>query len=439
MPTDIDATQLRIKRDELNGIADLLHTAIEHRDYTPFEAMADVVGFIAGGRRPPDLRRDGLGELDVEQRRRIERDIASLAELLAATGPCSQHPFAGCRELDLQPVALRRVDNALATAINRLDDALSRSRAFARGRSQDEQESSTDEWLPRAESVADLRQSARFLDLVGHRPQRTAQLIDAVFGKESARDLAESLEIGRQWAQAKHDAEPLFRDHAWEIPAARLQSDLERGAAPGLSSFLARLGGSYRRASKTLAGLAAGALPKSSADRVELARQLADVQRRRRELANEEGFLAQHLGAAWRGERTDFDGLRDAAVWLADVEATHIAASTTDLGRAESTFPQPMETARAIEETATSALDAVGTVVELLRLDLADVELGDHIDQAPLSALHDRFAAMAENRERYNEWRRIQPPRWRASSRCVRRGASARGCSNGTTARGIRR
>ena len=87
MPPDIDTTELRIKRDELNGIADLLHTAIEHRDYTPFEAMADVVGFIADGRRPPELNREGLGELDVEQRRRIERDIASLAELLSATGP----------------------------------------------------------------------------------------------------------------------------------------------------------------------------------------------------------------------------------------------------------------------------------------------------------------------------------------------------------------
>ena len=408
MPPEIDATELRVKRDELNRIADLLHTAIEHRDYTPFEAMADVVGFIASGRRPPDLNREGLGELNIEQRRRIERDTASLAELLAATGPRSHHPFAGCRELDLQPVALQRLDNALASAINALDDASSTSRAFARGHSREEHESNTVEWLPRAESVADLRQSARFLDLVGHRPQRAAQLTDAVFGKETARDVAESLETGRQWAQAKHDAEPRFRDHAWEIPAAPLQSDLERGAAPGLSSFLARLGGAYRRASKTLEGLSVGALPKSGADRVELARQLADVQRRRRELADEEAFLAQHLGALWRGERTDFDGLRDAAVWLAEVEATNIAGSTSDLESVESMFPRPVETGQAIEQTAVAALEGAREVVELLRLDLTDAGLGDPIDQAPLSALHDRFGAMAANLERYNEWRRIQ-------------------------------
>ena len=407
MPPDIDATELHVKRDELNRIADLLHTTIEHRDYTPFEAMADVVGFIASGRRPPDLGREGLGELDVEQRHRIERDIASLAELLAATGPRSQHPFAGCRELHLQPVALQRLDNALASAIDALDDALSTSRAFASGRSH-EHERSIDEWLPRAESVADLRQSARFLRLVGQRPQRADQLVDAVFGKESVRDVAESLDVGRQWAQAKQDAEPRFRDHAWEIPAAPLQLDLERGAAPGLSAFLARLGGAYRGASKTLAGIAVGALPKSGADRVELAEQLAEVQRRRRELANEEGFLAQHLGAQWRGERTDFEGLHDAAVWLADVEATDIAGSTSDLKRVESAFSRPVETGRAIEQTATSALDGVRVVVELLGLDLTDVGLGDQIDQAPLSAMHDRFAAMAANRERYNEWRRIQ-------------------------------
>ena len=408
MPPDIDATRLRARRDQLNGIADLLHTAIEDRDYTPFEAMADVVGFIADGRRPPHLDRAGLGELNVEQRRRIERDIEDLAELLGASGTRSRHPFAGCRELELQPVALQRLDDALAKAIGALDDALSTSRAFARGRVAQALEEDTREWLPRAASVAELRRSARFLDLVGHRPQRAAPLIDAVFGKDAARDLTASLEIGRQWAQARDDAKPRFRDHAWETSAAPLQVDLEPGAAKGFSAFVARLGGTYRRASKTLAGLLAGALPKSGADRVELARQLADVQRRRRQLADEEGFLVQHLGALMRGERTDFGGLRDAAAWLADVEDTGIAGSASDLERAASTFPRPEQTVRAMEQAADSGLDAVRTVVELLRLDLAALGLGDHIEQAPLSALHDRFAAMAEDRDRYNEWCRIQ-------------------------------
>lgn len=133
-------------------------------------------------------------------------------------------------------------------------------------------ESDTGEWLPRPKSVAELREAARFLAFLGERPQRTAQVMDVVFGKESARDLADSLEIGRQWAQAKHEAAPRFRDHAWEIPAAPLQMNLERGAVPGLRSVLARLGGGYRRASQTLGELVTGGLPKSSADRVELAK-----------------------------------------------------------------------------------------------------------------------------------------------------------------------
>lgn len=407
-PSDIDATELRITRDELNRIADLLHTSIEHRDFTPFEAMADVVGFIASDRRPPELDREGLGELDLEQRRRIERDIASLSELLAATGPRSRHPFAGCRELDLQPVALQRVDIALTAAINALDDALSASWAFACGRPDATHESDIGEWLPRPGSVAELQEAARFLDLLGQRPQRSTQVMDAVFGKGSARDLAESLEIGRQWAQARDDAAPRFRDHAWEIQAAPLQLDLERGAAPGLRSVLARLGGGYRRASRTLGDLVTGGLPKSSADRVELAQQLADVQRRRRELANEEEFLAQLLGTGWRGERTDFEGLRTAALWLADVEATDIASSTSDLERAESAFPESADVGRGIAGTAKAVEEGVGTVVDLLGFDLEEVGLGALVDQASLSALHDRFVAMAESQERYNEWRQIQ-------------------------------
>ena len=47
-------------------------------------------------------------------------------------------------------------------------------------------------------------------------------------------------------------------------------------------------------------------------------------------------------------------------------------------------------------------------MVELLRLDLADVGLGDHIDQASLSACTADSRAMGKTERRYNEWRRIQ-------------------------------
>ena len=408
---EVDVTELRIKRDELNRIAELLHTALKDRDYTPFAAMADVVGFIADGRTPPDLGREGLGELDAEQRRRIERDITELADLLA-DGPRPQHPFAGCRELDLQPVALQRLERDLTKAVGALDDALSASGAFARGGTPAAWHSTQGEaWLPRPRSVADLRRSARFLDLIGNRPQRAPQIVDAIFGKELACDLAESLDIGGQWAEARQTVAHEFRDHAWEVPAAELRSlheNLARGAAGGLKSFLVRLGGGYRRARRTLAELAATALPDSPADRVELAGQLADVQRRRRRLVDEEGILAQCLGAAWRGERTDFHGLRSAALWIAEVEATRMAGSTADLERAESTWARPAKSAKEIKERAETALVGARSVVELLRLDMDELGLGEDLDEVALSALRDRFATMAESGERYDEWRRIQ-------------------------------
>ena len=409
VPRDINTTELRIKRDELNRIADLLHTTIKDRDYTPFDAMADVVGFIASGRRPPDLSRDGLAELNLVQRRQIEYDIARLAELLAASGPRSEHPFAGCRELDLQPVALQRLDNDLSTAINALRDALSAGAAFARGLPPEDRESATgDEWLPRPASIAELRQSAAFLELIQNQPQNAGMIIDEVFGEGLAGDLAESLAVGLVWAEAKRDAEAQFRDHAWEIPAVPLQLALERGAGGTLGSFFARLGGVYRRASETLAGLALGPLPKAATDRLELAKRLADVQRRRRKLADEEGFLAQHLGRAWRGEQTDFDGVRRGVLWIADVETTGMVRSSTELERTRSTFGAPAKTVKEIYEKAEAAADAAGAVVELLDMDLDALGFGETVEQASLSALHGRFVGMAKRSESYSEWRRIQ-------------------------------
>ena len=407
-PPGIDATRLQKTRDELNRIADVLHTTIEGRDFTPFAAIADLVGFLAKADGPPVLGRKGLGELNAEQRGRIENDITELARLLADDSR-PQHPFAGCRELDLQPVALQRAEQELTTAVAALDAARLAGVAFAVAGNPDAPAATQGEARPSTpHSVASVRRSARFLDLIGRRPQRTSQILAAVFGKESARDLAESLGVGSQWAAARQDAESKFRDNAWEVPSATLQTlqmDLERGAA---GSFLTRLGGRYRRARQNLAQLAATALPDSPADQVKLAEQLADVQRRRRKLADEEEFLAQHLGDAWRGERTDFHGFHEAALWIAEVEATQMAGSMIDLQRFESAFTHPAKTAKDLEEKAETALTSIGAVVERLRLDLDELRFGEQLDQVPLSALRDRFARMATSTGRYNEWRSIQ-------------------------------
>ena len=404
---DTFSAALRESRDQLNRIADLLHTKIPNHGYTPFEAMAVLVRFIGSGRQPPQLHRDGLEELTGAQCQDLERDIGQLATLLEAGGLRSEHPLAGCRNLDLQPVDLQRLDAALQAALEALDKAMAAGAAFARGLPPEESGTSAGEaWLPRPASCANLLRSAEFLELVATPPGETASLGEWALGPARSGALAASLGVGVIWAEARREAESLFVEHAWDAQAAPLSLELQHGAASGLRAFLARMGTGYRRACRILAGLTTAPLPKQPAERLKLARQLQRVQRLRSALADEEEFLASRLGDRWRGERTDFAPLARTARWVARVADNGVAGSASQIERAVQEIHAPAQAAENLRAKAEAARRAASLVIELLSPDPGAGTLGESLDQVSLSALRDRFSRITL--DRYTEWRRIQ-------------------------------
>ena len=407
-PRPVATVELRKKRDELNRISDLLHSEVAGTGYTAFQAIADVVGFISRDRKPPILSRTGLADLTPAQCGRIDDDLGELGRLLESAGPRGMHPYAGCRELDLSPVQQERLKDLLAHGIRALDDALSGNAAFGQDSPEDGAATpNTGGWALQPDSIADMHRSAALLDLLAKRPTEALSLAAAVLGQGPVRQLAESLGVGATWAMAKRESATLFREHAWDAPALDLQLDLERGVADGLRSIFARLGSGYRRASKSLERLLADEMPRGAADRAALAKRLADVQRRRRELADEETLLEARLGAFWRGEQTDFEGLAEAASWLSDVEATGFSVSAAGLKRATEVIADPQGTAAALRRRAGATLKRARGIVDFLRLDLSTLGHGD-LEHVPLRSLHEVFAGMAGSPDRYVEWCRIE-------------------------------
>ena len=408
-PQPITAVKLREKRDELNRITNLLHGEVADCGFTTFEAIADVVGFISSGRKPPTLSRKGLAELTLAQCEQIGRDIGELGHLLEKGGPRRLHPFAGCQELDLSPIQQERLKDGLRRTIEALDAALSENSSFGRDSKEDRPDGrDAERWAPRPESVAEMRRGAAFFDLLAERPAEGLSLAAAVMGQGTGGQLVDALEVGATWAAAKRGAAPLFREHAWDVPAVELQIDLERGVAEGLRSIFARLRSDYRRASDSLARLVCDELPRDAKARVELAQRLADVQRRRRELEDEEGFLKAHLGAQWRGEQTDFGGLKRAASWLWRVEEAGLPLSSRGLERATETITNPGGAAAVFREKGDAALERAREIVDLLSVDLPGLGFGHALENVSLLALRERFAAMAGNLDRYFEWCRIE-------------------------------
>ena len=407
-PQPINCKDLQDKRDELNRIADLLHTEVAGRGYTVFRVIADAVGFIGSGRQPPTLSRKGLAELSLKQCERLNDDIGELASMLEVSGPRHRHPFAGCREVDLSPIDQERLPSALSRAIDAIDAAASENLSLGHDASGQTASTGDDEaWAPRAESIAEMRRCAALLDLLADVPDGAVPLAAAVLGQGFAVPLTDSLRVGAGWASARRDAEPLFREHAWDVPATELQLGLESGLGDGLKGIFARLGSGYRRASKALERLTAGDLPPGAADRVALTTRLADVQRRRHKLRDVEGFLGTHLGGSWRGEQTDFDALRRATEWISNVEETGLPVSARGLRRATGVVTDPRTSAETVRARASAAFDRAQEVVDQLRLDLPTVGLAPALENVPIAKLRARFAAMRDASDRYVEWRGI--------------------------------
>ena len=297
----------------------------------------------------------------------------------------------------------------LARGIQGLDDALSASATFgAYSKGGEDTVADVDRWAPQPISAEEMRRSAELLDLLANQPPEAMNLASAVLGQGIGGQLADSLAVGATWAAAKQQATPFFREHAWDSPAGELQLGLERGVATGLRAIFARLGSDYRRASKRLAQLISHELPRDTTARVDLARQLADVQRRRRELADEEGYLKAHLGASWRGEKTDFDGLQQAVTWLSSVNNTGFSVSPRGLERAAEVVADPESAAKTVRTKSDTALERARDIVDLLNLDLATSGFGSALADVPLQALRQVFSGMAENPDRYVEWCRIE-------------------------------
>lgn len=370
---------LREARDRLNEVADLLHEPVPGYGFTPFRAMAEIARFVGQDAPPPRLACDGLADMDETTRRERADRIAVYADLLTRTGPRVEHPFFGAGATALQPTDLQRLEPELARAA----EAVASLREVA-ARTAERASRPLPEHLAAVETLHALLIEAK------DRPVQAREATAALLSRAGDARLDEALEAGCAWAKAQDQAGPTFTEAAFGADPGPLRARL----APGVSSFWSRLFGPYRGASRELATLLAGPLPRSPAERLRLVDTLITVHRLRKTLSEEEGFLTALLGPEWRGERTPFAALQAQAAWL--TRLTGIAL---------------IETPEALERvcSATDAAEDLGPALEAARAVLKGLEARLILswEGRTLAEIEARMAAMRNGISRYGEWSRL--------------------------------
>jgi len=381
---------LTAARDRLNDIAAALHRPIGASGETPYSVLGRQARFIGMSAPPPALDGDFLTTMTREDEAALSALLVDYGAALDTAGPPDRHPFAGVGALDLQPVDIQRLKTDLAAAgraATTLRDALDLVM--------------TSLALTGTRSLAAVPALHDVLDRLVGLPAGKADLARQIFPVMDAARLSDALDAARQWRE-RHDAvSENFIDAAFGADPASLRGPL----AAGTTSFFARWGSAYRAASRELAGMLKGTLPKTAPDRLMLLDLLLEVRALRTRWGDDEAFLAAALDEAWRGERTDFAGAAAVAVWCkrargASIDAgpealITLAADPARLGALSA------DLARA-EPEARRAIEAIAHRLEMNRT--APTRLGDGGDLAETAA---RLDDMAASIDRYGEWARL--------------------------------
>jgi hypothetical protein len=386
-----DPTALTEARDRLNSIAQALHAPIGTSGETGFSVLARQARYIGTGAAPPSFKSDGLATLTNAHEKSLCDLIGSYGALLTQSGPPTGHPLRGVRRLDLQPVDLSRLSVVLTQAQERIavvTQLIEAAIAAAK--------------LSLPPSIAIVAPLLDLLDRLTSLPGGAGSLASQLGSVPDKARLAEALGQASTWSEERNAAADTFVEEAFSTPLSPLRAPIVAGDA----SFFRRWGSQYRKASSRLAGLLRGNLPKAASDRLALIDILTTIQEMRARWGEDEAYCASVLGDFWRGERTDFTGVRAIADWCRSIgEGTlQIAADwAVNLAMASGELAGLARALRQAEPLARQALD---DVTELLGLDPATLGAAN-IEDADLREVTSRFQTIANAIDRYGEWIRL--------------------------------
>lgn len=385
MPPAPDA--LRGARDRLNALADALHAPIGTSGETPFSVLGRQARYLGMGAPMPTLDAGAVAAMSRADETAACDLLTRYAALIAEAGPQDQHPFAGVGAIDLQPVALTRLGGELAeaaTAARTLRDALNASMAAA--------------GLDGPRAITSIDPVRDLLNRVAGFDPNDAALARRLFAVGDRQRLLDGLNAGAAWREAHDAASGAFVDLAFDSEIASWRGPLVNGT----TSFFARWGSDYRAASRSLAGLLRGALPKSADERLTLLDMLANVQMLRHQWRQEEPWLANALGDDWRGERTDFGRIARVADWCAKAAGGTLDVAPDRLIAMGADGAARASQAATLEASAPEAKLRASAVMEALRLDTR--RFRDGAENTDLSQVADVFGGMANAVDRYGQW-----------------------------------
>jgi very-short-patch-repair endonuclease len=389
-PPCIGAKDLKEARDELNRLTSLLHSKLPQRDYSPFDVLAKLVSFISAGAPAPRFEGLALEAITKDEEARMVERLGGYLATVEEYGSGTDNPFFGSTNLDLQPTDVRRLIDDLQVAQDCLNEWSSYQEELEANLLQD----------PRLTlSSADSCRSV-YVQLQ-KAPHYAEQHISVVHNNLSDARFYEAVSIGASWVEHKRGLSGTVNEVIWDHDLDHLRQPI----AKGLTSFLSRIFGGYRSASKELSSYLKAEIPSKPEDRLKLLDSVLEGRRKAKAFADEESYMKTRMGESWLGERTPFNEIETLRHWLQSSTDEVYQFSAERLGELFDKGTAKTFDAQEFDRRKDDLIGALAKVQD--RLVVTDFE-SDNLKSLSLAELKNRIYRMIEHSDAYSLWTRIQ-------------------------------
>jgi very-short-patch-repair endonuclease len=406
-----ETARLTELRDSLNAFAESLHAPVPGMGATGHETLGRLVAATEKGvtSHAPLIAEAAKWTHGVYVS--VRESASSLIELTASAGPMSRHPYYGIEALNLQPMELARLNEPLAALADTAARLAERSEALAQSLG-----------VASGATLECCGKQLAILKIVDNMTAEVAEVARSLNPQQIGR-IVEAAQAGATLNDLRASYADTFADAAWDAPTADLRTQLASGL-----SFFWWLSSDYRKGSRILASLLKISMPKKAQEQIELVDKLIAAGKAREAFKAEDEAMAAILPVHWRGEKTDFIALHEAATTVqtlfAHPDKPHIQ-NVIDLARRNAASRQIGELTDEVEAFVRSRDDILG----ILNVDLSKAFQIDSPDQIPLRSLGAKAHLWRNEQARFDEWRRLaaEDARLRTRSGAVLADALAKG------------
>lgn len=384
--------RVRRVRDDLNDLAELLHTVDEATGETPYRVIGTIADLDECGTPRPDFGVPVADQWSRDAFAERANAVSALAALTAEHGSESAHPWRGTRKR-LTQIDRRSLPDLLREGLSSLDSL----RAAERNAKPVLQ-------MEAAMTVASARQAAGHLDALSVMPSSVPGLLRRSAVLEYASGALDLLQRVEAMQQLRSSLSSELLEDALDMDWRDERREVSRHGG----SLLRLLAGGYRKAIGRLRSVHRTGLPKDLEGRLGVLNRLVEYRAGVRQVERDAPLGMEVLGRAWRAEETDVDSALPALRWI--VRQAEALGSTSTLLQVVEGMP-PASDLEAIAENLRNAVEAWmrvwGRIATLVDPDPLVAFGSSDIEDVGLAGLRARLVSWRTKPDSIEGWVRL--------------------------------